>query len=239
MLSLPKVVLGCQTPSKTIIYISNTSLNGHLSGEHLESQKTFFDIPPPSEVTMIKIFAHAGNNVDASSNMAESLQLRFRRLPKSVVITGLRAYVLYLLSGEQWPVAQWKEDQKECTRVFKIHPSPTVPCGSLTVYGVGSTWQPDGKRFTDSTFEWIVANIRDIRDMLPAAQKILGLLYVSRYSKNEATFETDGKEGYDSCLFVLLTGVSKGLICPRKCRTFSNSKISSQDLMTLNHHWKI
>jgi hypothetical protein len=140
-----------------------------------------------------------GITIDNAFPIRESIEKRFKNV--SHTITGFRACLIQSFSRDDLhqckylPVVQWKEDQTEITATYKVE-SSTGPCGSLLILGLGATWQPDGRRYTKTSVEWRLANLEDIKEMLPLLQNMLGLLHGPKHVQHES------HEGYTDQLYV-------------------------------------
>jgi len=149
------------------------------------------DIPSPKPEAILKVLNRSGFRVDIAFPIGESLEQRFKEVTDP--ITGLRACLLFLSWNHEnkvWHVVEWKEGPADVAAVYKVEDTPGAPCGSLIVKGVGRLWQPDGRRFSKSEVEWTVADIKDIKDMLPPIQNMIGTLHGPQVIQTE-TSDTD------------------------------------------------
>ena len=122
-----------------------------------------------------------GVAVDTAVLITECLERHFREV--TAPITGLRASILRPLSEDNYayPVLEWKEGtETNVTSVFKVegvedNGFPRLPMSNLMLFGVGIGWQGGGRRFKQSCLEWEVVNMAHFRDLLQAAQNVLGI----------------------------------------------------------------
>jgi len=110
-------------------------------------------------------------------------------------ITGLRAGVLPALATSEGgcPIVEWREDpETNVTAMFKMD-VPSARCSCLLHYGVGNSWQSDGNRWRRSSLAWNVITIGHLKNLLEAAQHMLGMQHwfdpnlMRRFCENSRT----------------------------------------------------
>jgi hypothetical protein len=130
---------------------------------------------------------------ESATIMAEFLEHHYSS--RQSRITGLRAGVLPALSASEGgcPIVEWREDpETNVTAIFKMDVAG-AQCSCLLHYGVGNSWQSDGNRWRRSSLAWNVITIGHLKNLLEAAQHMLGMQHwfdpnlMRRFCENSRT----------------------------------------------------
>jgi hypothetical protein len=92
-------------------------------------------------------------------------------------VSGFLIHAMNTLAGEDpLPLLKWRQrEDTDVMAIFKVD-KITGLCSCLMHYGVERCWEPNGKRWKNSSMAWVAKDLTDIRELFIAAQHVWGLL---------------------------------------------------------------